>query len=105
MYIPEVLAKWEGQETVPYVALARALGMTRGELDHIVIARVIPMAPKTGGRTVPNRITWDHAVVLVVAAAIAAIAGTAVSGVLRQLVATGAKITPDTVTIPIRGLL
>ena len=100
----EVLARWQGRDTVPLSEVARAVNMTRPTQDFAVREGFIkPLGERRQGKA--HVIGWDEVVLIVAAAALAYTAGVAITAVLKILRESGATIAGGNVVIPVGGVL
>lgn len=103
-----VLDQWAGQELVPLPALSRALedaggpGLDRAGRDYAFKKGVITPAVRVRGQ--PTMVTWEDAILIVLASMFAAAAGIALVTAFRALQQTGATVVNGSITIPIGSL-
>jgi len=100
MSTSDVLAPWRGQEYVPLPDLARAVGMPKHIVQYARQNKIIVPAERRGpnGR---HLVTWEQALLIVAAAALAAAAGIAIVTAIYALKNAGARVTDSAVVIPL----
>lgn len=87
--------------TVPLPDVARSADVSYFNVNHAVRTGLIPVQ-RVGGRGGTRRISVDDALMIVAVAALAVAAGLAFNILLRSVVETGGRITPEGLTIPLK---
>ena len=100
MVVNEVLAQWEGRDTVTLPELARAIEMPRPTREFATRTGAIrPIGG--GGRGKPYLISMDEVRYVLACAALCAITGIAITAALKACRETGLTIGPAGITIPL----
>jgi hypothetical protein len=101
MSAADVLTRWEGQDLIPLPDLAHEVGLNRGTLHYARKTGAIIPDPTRRGRNGRHMITWEQALLIVAAAALAAAAGIALVTALHALRGAGAQVANGGVMIPL----
>jgi hypothetical protein len=104
-----VLDEWAGQDLIPLPGLSDALeragavGMDANARHYAIRKGIITPAVRVNGR--PCMVTWEDALLIVLAATMAVAAGIALVSALRALRNTGAQVSGDVVTISLSRMM
>lgn len=105
MSIADVMAPYSGRDLIPLPDIGRAVGLDAPRQTYAVRKGLIQPVDGKRGPNGRYLVSWDEALFIVTAAALALAAGIAVVTMLRTLRAAGAQVSGSAVMIPVADAL